>query len=84
MKELKKYRVKSAYGVYRKGDIIQPTGMLRDELLMCGRIEEIPEPASAPVPVDDISDDEDDVLIETAVAPEPVVNTQRYGRRNRR
>lgn len=30
---IKKFRVISAYGPYRKGDVIQPTGMYRDELL---------------------------------------------------
>lgn len=48
---MKKYRVKQAYGVYRKGQIITPAGMLRDELLMLGRIEAVPdEPAPAPAP----------------------------------
>lgn len=49
---MKKYRVKQAYGVYRKGQIITPTGMLRDELLMLGRIEPVPdEPTPKPAPV---------------------------------
>ena len=85
---MKKYRVKSAYGIYRKGDIITPTGMLRDELLMCGRIEAMPEPAPAPEPVpepvEDISDDEPDPLVETATEPEPETATRGYGRRGRR
>lgn len=79
MKELKKYRVKSAYGMYRKGDIIQPTGMLRDELIMSGRIELVVEPEPAPAVVVD----EPEVVIETATAPEPVRAQRprgRYGR----
>ena len=74
MKELQKYRVVRAYGPYRVGDIIQPTGMLRDELRACGRIVKHDEPAPAttpePEPVDDIDIDEPDVLVEAAaVAP---------------
>ena len=79
MKTLKPYRVKSAYGVYRKGDIIFPTGMLRDELIMCGRIEPVPEPA--PEPVEDISDDEPDPLVEVATEPEPRTAMRQRGRR---
>jgi len=88
MKTPKPYRVKSAYGMYRKGDIIFPTGMLRDELIMCGRIEAVPLPAAPapapePAPVEDISDDEPDPLVETATAPEPETATRGYGRRGR-
>lgn len=83
MKTPKPYRVKSAYGMYRKGDIIFPTGMLRDELIMCGRIEAVPLPEPEPEPIDDISDDEDDVLIETATAPEPITAAMPSGRRGR-
>jgi hypothetical protein len=92
MKTLRPYRVKSAYGVYRKGDIIYPTGMLRDELIMCGRIEPVPEPVVVPepapepepAPVEDISDDEPDPLVETATEPEPETAARGYGRRSRR
>lgn len=80
MKELKKYRVKSAYGMYRKGDIIQPTGMLRDELIMSGRIELVVEPEPAPVAA---PEPEPEVVIETTIAPEPVRAQRprgRYGR----
>lgn len=83
MKTPKPYRVKSAYGMYRKGDIIFPTGMLRDELIMCGRIEPEPAPAPEPEPIDDISDDEDEVLVETAVAQEPITAAIPSGRRGR-
>ena len=84
MKTPKPYRVKSAYGMYRKGDIIFPTGMLRDELIMCGRIDAVPIPAATdPEPIDDISDDEEDVLIETATAPEPITAMQPRGNRGR-
>jgi hypothetical protein len=88
MKTLKPYRVKSAYSVYRKGDIIFPTGMLRDELIMCGRIEPVPvvvpEPEPEPAPVEDITDDEPDPLVETATEPEPETAARGYGRRSRR
>jgi hypothetical protein len=92
MKTLKPYRVKSAYSVYRKGDIIYPTGMLRDELIMCGRIEPVPEPEPEPAPVeepeaepiDDISDDDDDVLVESAVTTTSLTGTMPRGRRVRR
>ena len=87
MKELQKYRVIRAYGPYRVGDIIQPTGMLRDELRACGRIEKYEEPVAAVVPepvvVDDISDDEPDVLVEAAVEPEPETTELPRGRRGR-
>lgn len=83
MKTPKPYRVKSAYGMYRKGDIIFPTGMLRDELIMCGRIEAAPAPAPEPEPVEDISDDEPDPLVETATAPEPITAAIPSGRRGR-
>lgn len=86
MKELQKYKVIRAYGQYRVGDIIQPTGMLRDELRACGRIvklEETPAPAPEPEPIDDISDEEDDVLIETATEPEPITTAIPSGRRGR-
>lgn len=70
MKELQKYRVVRAYGPYRVGDIIQPTGMLRDELRACGRIVKHDEPTPEPEPVDDIDIDEPEVLVEAAaVAP---------------
>lgn len=93
MKTPKPYRVKSAYGMYSKGDIIFPTGMLRDELIMCGRIEPIPAPPAEPVPpvepepIDDISDDEDDVLadaaVETAAVSPPQTAARRRGRPRR-
>lgn len=96
MKVQRPYRVKSAYGVYRKGDIIFPTGMLRDELIMCGRIEPVPEPepaavvapepepTPAPDPVDDISDDDADPLVITATMPIPETAARPAGRRGRR
>lgn len=38
---LKQFRVVQAYGPYRKGDLIQPTGMYRDVLVRRGLIEEV-------------------------------------------
>ena len=65
---MKKYRVKQAYGVYRKGQIITPTGMLRDELLMLGRIEPVPdEPAPKPAPVIEEAVVLPDIRVETAI-----------------
>lgn len=87
MKELQKYRVIRAYGPYRVGDIIQPTGMLRDELRACGRIEKYeelpaePAPPVEPEPIDDISDDEDDVLADAAVETAAVAPEQIAARR---
>jgi len=37
----KKFQVIVAYGPYRKGDVIQPTGLYRDTLLHRGIIREI-------------------------------------------
>ncbi len=57
MKTLPKVRFVVAWGQYRKGDIIQPTGVFRDELLR-GRLVELVQEQPATVPV-----------IETAEAP---------------
>jgi len=38
---IKQYKVLIAYGPYRKGDKIQPTGMFRDVLLRRGLIAEV-------------------------------------------
>ncbi len=38
---IKQYKVLIAYGPYRKGDKIQPTGMFRDVLIRRGLIEEV-------------------------------------------
>lgn len=38
---VKQFRVKQAYGPYRKGDLIHPTGLYRDVLLNRGLIEEV-------------------------------------------
>lgn len=51
----KPYRVILAYGTYSVGDVVYPTGLLRDQLLRAGLIEPIQEPiaeepAEAPVP----------------------------------
>ena len=69
MKELKKYRVKRAYGMLRVGDIVTPTGMRRDELKNYGFIEAVPDaPAPAPV-VAEPEPEPEPVLIEEAVTP---------------
>lgn len=39
--------VKVAYGGYRKGAVIYPSAMLRDQLLRSGYIEIVPEPAQS-------------------------------------
>lgn len=88
MKEIQKYRIKRAFGVYRVGDIIQPTNaMWRDELKTNGWIEKYVEPTvepePEPAPVDDISDDEDDVLTETAVVFDTLTADLPRGRRGR-
>ena len=64
MKELKKYRVKRAYGMLRVGDIVTPTGMRRDELKNYGFIEAVPDaPVVEPDPEPEI------VIVEEAVTP---------------
>lgn len=91
MKELQKYRVIRAYGPYRVGDIIQPTGMLRDELRACGRITKVedeppaqdPAPTQEPEPVEDIIDEEPDPLVVAATLPIPETAARPAGRRGR-
>jgi len=47
---VKQFRVVTAYGPYRKGDLIQPTGMYRDVLVRRGVIEEVKDPPQAAAP----------------------------------
>jgi len=79
MKQLQKFLVKRAFGTARVGDIVQLTGMRRDELKALGWIKPLPEepaPVAAPVvaapepepeperePVEAVAEDED---VETA------------------
>lgn len=83
MKELPKYRVIRAYGTFRKGQIIQPTGMLRDELIFARVIEKVveekkPEPVvEPPAPAPE--------KVQPEVATRPVFeSTARFGRDKRR
>ena len=46
---VKKYKVAIAFGAYRRGQIIEPTGLYRDMLLDSGYIEAISEEQDAPV-----------------------------------
>ena len=70
MKELKKYRVKRAYGMLRVGDIVTPTGMRRDELKNYGFIEAVPDaPAPAPVVEPEPEPEPEAVLVEEAGMP---------------
>lgn len=85
MKEIQKYIVIRAYGQYRKGAIIQPTGMRRDELKANGFIKKYEEPAPEPVaaPEPEPAEPEPTPEPETAVAPR-VENAQRWQKRGRR
>ena len=41
---MKKFRVIKAYGMYKVGDIIYPTGIMRDNLVAGGWAERVDEP----------------------------------------
>ena len=43
---LKQFEVLQAFGPYRKGDTIQPTGCYRDVLVRRGLIKEVVEPVN--------------------------------------
>lgn len=46
---IKQFRVIQAFGPYRKGDVVQPTGMYRDVLAKRGLIEEVQDAPPAVV-----------------------------------
>jgi len=50
MGTLKEYRFRLAWQNYRVGDVIKPTGVVRDWLLANGYIEPLPEPPPPPAP----------------------------------
>lgn len=79
MKDLQKYIVIQAYGPYRKGAIIQPTGMLRSELLSMGRIKKYEPDMPAPEPVAEAPAVAPEPEPETATAPR-VENAQRWNK----
>lgn len=47
VRPIKMFEVVVAYGPYRVGDKVQPTGLYRDVLLRRGVIREVPEAAAA-------------------------------------
>lgn len=68
---VKQFRVKVAYGPYRVGDLIQPTGIFRDVLMRKGVIEEVKdEPVkAAPAPLNRMVDKVADIANRTITLP---------------
>lgn len=73
VRPLKQFRVVVAYGPYRVGDIIQPTGMYRSVLLARQIIVPVEDPPRGMKAVDDVHDlgvDDEPELADRMVAPQ--------------
>jgi hypothetical protein len=70
VKPIPRFKIVRAYGYYSVGQIIEPTGMLRDGLIAGGYIEPVREQRETTIAP----------THQTAVAPQPQVKARR-GRR---